>query len=212
MQILIFGKKSYWTKGGFWFSEKKKLLNKRRILIFGKKKVIEQKADFDFRKKKLLNKRRILIFGKKSYWTKGGFWFSEKKLLNKRRILIFGKKVTEQKADFDFRKKKLLNKRRILIFSTTFACNISHSTNSARHSKCRSTHVCMQRTRYSGQILMKPEFSWHQQIWNFMKIRPAGAEEFHADGRTNRYNEDKVSYCNFTSAPKKFYFIYAPQK
>jgi hypothetical protein len=44
-----------------------------------------------------------------------------------------------------------------------------------------------------------------------MKIRPAGAEEFHADGQTNRYDEDKVSYCNFTSAPKKFYFIYAPK-
>jgi hypothetical protein len=40
--------------------------------------------------------------------------------------------------------------------------------------------------RYSCQILMKFEFSQHifkhAQISNFMKIHPAGANLFHADG------------------------------
>jgi hypothetical protein len=42
-------------------------------------------------------------------------------------------------------------------------------------------------TRYSCPILMKHEFSQqileNIQISNFMKIRPAGAESFHADRR-----------------------------
>jgi len=47
----------------------------------------------------------------------------------------------------------------------------------------------MWRTRYSCQILMKLEFS--RQIFEkpsntkFWKIRPVGAEFFHADGRTD---------------------------
>jgi hypothetical protein len=37
------------------------------------------------------------------------------------------------------------------------------------------------------------------QISNFMKIRPVGAELFHADGQTDRQT---VTFHNFANAPK----------
>ena len=47
----------------------------------------------------------------------------------------------------------------------------------------------MYSTRYSCSILMKLEFSRqfskNTEISNFMKIRPVGAELFHADRRTD---------------------------
>ena len=55
--------------------------------------------------------------------------------------------------------------------------------------------VFMQSTLYSCPSLMKLEFSWpvfekNPQIPNFMKIRPVGADLFHADGRTDRNDEN----------------------
>jgi len=43
------------------------------------------------------------------------------------------------------------------------------------------------------------------QIPNFKKIRPAGAELFHAGGRTDMTDMTKliVSFRNFVNAPKK---------
>jgi hypothetical protein len=47
----------------------------------------------------------------------------------------------------------------------------------------------MQNTHYSCQVLMKIKFfdrlSKYNQILNVMKIRPVGAEYFHADGKTD---------------------------
>jgi hypothetical protein len=40
------------------------------------------------------------------------------------------------------------------------------------------------------------------QITNFMKIRPVGAELFHADGRTDRETDIIVAFRNFVKAPK----------
>jgi hypothetical protein len=67
--------------------------------------------------------------------------------------------------------------------------------------------------RYACQIPLKLEFSRqifkYTQISNFMKIRPVGAELFHADGRTNRGTEGQtdltnlmVSFRNFSYAPE----------
>ena len=39
------------------------------------------------------------------------------------------------------------------------------------------------------------------QIWNFMKIRPVGAELFHADGRTDM-TRLTVAFLNFANASK----------
>jgi len=38
-------------------------------------------------------------------------------------------------------------------------------------------------------------------ISNLMKIRPVGAEVFHADGRTDM-TKQVVAFCNFSKAPK----------
>jgi len=35
-----------------------------------------------------------------------------------------------------------------------------------------------------------------------MKIRPVGAELFHADRRADRHEEAIVAFCNFANAPK----------
>jgi len=45
--------------------------------------------------------------------------------------------------------------------------------------------------------LMKLEFSKNPQISNFMKIRPVGAELFHADGRTDRHDEANIRSSQF---------------
>ena len=66
---------------------------------------------------------------------------------------------------------------------------------------------CHVKCRYYGQILMELEFSRHisekkTQIPNFTKIRPVGAELFHAE----RWTDMKrliVAFRNFANAPKK---------
>ena len=47
---------------------------------------------------------------------------------------------------------------------------------------------------------MKPEFSKKSQISNVIKIRPAGAELFHADRRADM--KLTVAFRNFEHAPK----------
>jgi len=54
-------------------------------------------------------------------------------------------------------------------------------------------------TLYSCQTLMKLEFSKNPHISNFMKIRPVGAELFHADGRTDRWS-DRHDEANIRSS------------
>jgi len=44
-------------------------------------------------------------------------------------------------------------------------------------------------------------FSKNTQISNFMKIRPVGAELFHADGQTDM-TKLIVAFHNFANAPK----------
>jgi hypothetical protein len=71
-----------------------------------------------------------------------------------------------------FKKKSLLHIKCVLFVYTTFACNISYSKNNwARYDKKRIFVVIFE------------IFSKNSQISNFMKIRPVGAEFFHADGR-----------------------------
>jgi hypothetical protein len=65
----------------------------------------------------------------------------------------------------------------------------------------------MQNTRCSCQILIKLEFSRGtlkntHTISNFMKIRPVGAELFHADGQTDT-TKLIVTFRNFANTPNK---------
>jgi hypothetical protein len=62
--------------------------------------------------------------------------------------------------------------------------------------------------RHSYPILMKLEFSrqifFNPPISNSMKIRPVGAELFHADGQKNTQLDmtKLVTFRNFAKAPK----------
>jgi hypothetical protein len=56
-------------------------------------------------------------------------------------------------------------------------------------------------TRYSSQIFRKHEFldrfSKNIKISNFTKIRPNGAELFHADGLTDRHDAANSHFSKF---------------
>jgi hypothetical protein len=61
---------------------------------------------------------------------------------------------------------------------------------------------------YSCQILIKLEFSGQSiekniQISNMMKIRPVGAELFHADGQRDRHDEDNSRVSQFCESAYK---------
>jgi len=92
-----------------------------------------------------------------------------------------------------------------------FSTNLSETSHSKKNSaiydqKC--ILVFMYSTRYSCQVSMKLQFSLqifeNTQVSNFMKIRSAGAELFHADGQTggNRHTTKTTgAFRNFVNAP-----------
>jgi len=58
----------------------------------------------------------------------------------------------------DFWKKVIAHKECVLISSTAVACSFSHSRKNSASYFHKCTHVIMQSTRYSCQILMKVQF------------------------------------------------------
>jgi hypothetical protein len=107
-----------------------------------------------------------------------------------------------------FEKKIIEHKIYILIFSTNFVWNITHTKKTSARYYHKYTYVSMQRTRYSCQILMTLEFSRqilekHSKYQISWKIRPAGAELFHADGQTDM-TKLIVAFRNFANAPKNY--------
>ena len=102
----------------------------------------------------------------------------------------------------DFRGKKVIGHKTCVFSLTTFVWNISCAKkNWAGHDRKRIS-VFMWSTRYSCQILMKPDFFaviFEKKIHmlNFMEIRGVGAELFHAC-RANV----TVRSRNFPNAPK----------
>ena len=54
--------------------------------------------------------------------------------------------------------------------------------------------------------LFHTEYSNYNQVPNFMKIHPVGAESFHADGRTDT-TKLTVAFRNFANAPKNSHQI-----
>ena len=55
--------------------------------------------------------------------------------------------------------------------------------------------------RFQSYMNFLDRFWKNTQIQNFMKIRPVGAELFHADGRTDM-TKLKVAFRNIANAPK----------
>jgi hypothetical protein len=45
------------------------------------------------------------------------------------------------------------------------------------------------------------------QISNFIKIRPVGAEFFHADGQTDRYDEANSRFLQFSEIAKTIKYV-----
>jgi len=91
----------------------------------------------------------------------------------------------------------------VFISSTNFDCNISHSNiiqrdiiiNVYRSSRKVPTFpVMLQLNLNSVDIFLK-----NTEISNFMKIRPVGAELFHANGRTDMAKLT-VTFRNFANA------------
>ena len=109
------------------------------------------------------------------------------------------------------RKNKLLEgKMWVLILSTTFVWNISHSKNNwVRYVQKRILFFTWS-TRFSRHILMKLQFLYSfsktTQILNFIKIRPNGAQLFHANERMDRqiWRWQSLS-ANFAKARNKFH-------
>jgi hypothetical protein len=71
--------------------------------------------------------------------------------------------------------------------------------------------------RYYCHILMKlvnliDRFSKNTQISNFMKIRPVGAELFHADGQTAHDEAKMLLFANFLKAPKNEFHLNSIQQ
>ena len=82
----------------------------------------------------------------------------------------------------------------VLIFSTNFVWNIFHSMKNWKSYHHKSTWLCMYSARCSSHILMILK---NIEMSNFMDVRPVGAEVFHADGRTDRYDEAIGRFLRF---------------
>ena len=89
-----------------------------------------------------------------------------------------------------------------LIFSTLFVRNSSHSENVC--TRCDKIFIGL-RVRYPlfFSDFNETWFSWWvlEKYWKFMKIRPVGAELFHAGERTNRHYKANNRFSQFCVAP-----------
>ena len=108
----------------------------------------------------------------------------------------------------DFRKKKVIeHKMCVLIFSTTFVRNISYFMTNSAISYHKWTYVFMQSIRCSFNIVTKLEFSRYicEKYLNmkFHEIRLVGTELFHADGQTDRHDEDNIRCSHICESAQK---------
>jgi len=91
----------------------------------------------------------------------------------------------------------------VLIFSTTFVWNIltrihQDTVTHVRRSSCR---VPVTIARLQTNVNLLDIFSKNICLSHCTKIRPVGAELFHADGRTDM-TKLTVAFRNFSNAPK----------
>ena len=115
----------------------------------------------------------------------------------------------------DYRQKVTEHKIRVLILYTTCVWNTSHSKkNWARYHEC--TYVFTESSHYSYQMLTKPEFFSTDfrktQISKIIRIRPVGAELFHADGQdvaNSRFSQVKWNQikCEYRRGIQPFHIL-----
>jgi hypothetical protein len=109
----------------------------------------------------------------------------------------------------NFRNKTIEHKMCVLIFSTTFVQNIFYGMKKWAWYDHQCILVLMHSTRYSRQILIKLKFPrpifLNVRISNFTKIRPVGAEFFHADEQTGM-TKLIAAFRNFENASKNSIF------
>jgi len=106
--------------------------------------------------------------------------------------------------------KKLLNIKCVFIFPATFVRNISHSKKKwARYdtnvywSWCKVTDILV---RFSWNLTFQDRFSKEKaQMWNLMKIRPAGTKSFHKDVQTDM-TKLILAFRNFAKAPRIYWW------
>jgi hypothetical protein len=113
--------------------------------------------------------------------------------------------IISYKARFS-EKKKLLNIIFLFIFSTNFVSNISHTKKNWGIYDLKNDINPMQSTRYSCQILIKPEFSrrifekytkFHENPSSGSRVVPCGR----TDGQTDM-TKLIVAFRNFANASK----------
>jgi hypothetical protein len=114
---------------------------------------------------------------------------------------IFGKKLSNIKCVFLFS---------LQLLSETFLILRRIQPNIIINVHSCSCKVPVALVRFWWNFNFQDRFSTNSQISNFMKIRPVGAELFHADGRTDsQTNMTKltVTFRNFASSPNKPWHI-----
>jgi len=107
---------------------------------------------------------------------------------------IFERKVIEHKMSFWF------------FLSETFLIRRRNEWDMNKKVYCSSCKVLIILVRYQWNLNFPEKFSKYNQISNFMKIRPVGAELFHTDGRTyGDWQADMrkliVAFRNFVNSP-----------
>jgi len=132
--------------------------------------------------------------------------------------LLYFPTLSHKRHDFRKKKKKLLNVMCVLIFSTTFVWNILILRGNERdllkmsvdlHVKCP-----LFLSDWNKSLSFLARFSNSTEISNLMKIRPVGAELFHADRRTDRVTDRHDDSCSsqFYERPKRPIVIHTNQK
>jgi hypothetical protein len=104
-----------------------------------------------------------------------------------------------------FRKKKLLNMKCVWIslqlLPESFLVIRRTERDMMKSVYCSLCEVPVIIVRFLLNLNFLYRFSKYTQIWNLMKIRPVGAQLFHAYRRTDRHDESNSLFSQFFEGP-----------